>query len=75
MVTGVHPFQEAKHLQDMGFLSPTSYISGKMIKSHTVQAAVGSNLVVLGTDELASGMYFLNISSGESQQAIQFVVK
>lgn len=50
-------------------------ISGKMIKSHTVQAAVGSNLVVLGTDELASGMYFLNISSGESQQAIQFVVK
>lgn len=50
-------------------------ISGKMIKSHTVQAAAGSNLVVLGTDELASGMYFLNISSGESQQAIQFVVK
>ena len=50
-------------------------ISGKMIKSHTVQAAVGSNLVVLGTDELASGMYFLNISSGESQQAIQFIVK
>jgi hypothetical protein len=50
-------------------------ISGKRIKSHTVQAAVGSNLVVLGTDELASGMYFLNISSGESQQAIQFVVK
>lgn len=26
-----HFDQEAKHLQDMGFLSPTSYISGKMI--------------------------------------------
>lgn len=50
-------------------------ISGKTVKTIVVQAAAGSNLVVLGTDELASGMYFLNINAGGTQKAIQFVVK
>lgn len=50
-------------------------ISGKVIKTTTIQAASGSNLVVLGTEELASGMYFLQINASGLQQSIQFVVK
>lgn len=50
-------------------------LSGKIVKTIVIQAAVGANLVVLGTDELASGMYFLNIDANGTQQAIQFVVK
>lgn len=54
------------HIQDL---------SGKIVKTIVVQAAAGANLVVLGTEELASGMYFLKIDTSGAQQAIQFVVK
>lgn len=50
-------------------------ITGKTVQSRVIQAAAGSNLVVLGTEELASGMYFLKINTGGTQQSIQFVVK
>lgn len=50
-------------------------ITGKVIQSNTVQALSGTNAVVLGTESLASGMYFLNVKGGASSQAIQFVVK
>ena len=50
-------------------------VTGKTLKRNVVIANVGSNVVVLGTQELASGMYFLNIASGGSAQSMQFVVK
>jgi PKD repeat protein len=50
-------------------------ISGKIVKTNIVKALEGNNLVVLGTDELAAGTYFLNIQVGGVRKALQFVVK
>jgi len=50
-------------------------LTGKVVQTSTVNAAEGTNLVVLGTEELSSGMYFLKINTGGTQQSIQFVVK
>ncbi|MDD2984233.1 MAG: M43 family zinc metalloprotease [Crocinitomicaceae bacterium] len=48
---------------------------GKVVQTKTVQAASGSNLVILSTDHLASGMYLLQIGNETSKEVIQFVVK
>lgn len=50
-------------------------ITGKVVQNLAVNASEGTNLVMLETQELASGMYFLNITSGGQSQTIQFVVK
>ena len=50
-------------------------VTGKMVQSLAVNANEGTNLVMMDTQNLASGMYFLNITSGGQTQAIQFVVK
>jgi hypothetical protein len=50
-------------------------IAGKVVQSRYVQGQTGANLVVLGTEGISSGMYFLQIRSGGTQQSIQFVVK
>ena len=50
-------------------------ILGKVAQSQSIKAIEGSNLVLLNTENLASGMYFLNIQMGTSQKTIQFVVK
>lgn len=48
-------------------------VTGKVIKTNVVNASTGANMVVLGTDSMAPGMYFLNIEG--SANAMQFVVK
>ena len=50
-------------------------ILGKVAQAQSIKAMEGSNLVLLNTENLASGMYFLNIQMGTSQKVIQFVVK
>lgn len=50
-------------------------VSGKVVKTNVINALEGNNLVVLGTDELAAGTYFLNIQVGGVKKALQFVVK
>jgi PKD repeat protein len=50
-------------------------ISGKVVKSHMVNALAGSNLVILDTQELAAGSYFLNIRVAGVQKTLQFIVK
>jgi len=50
-------------------------ISGKVVKSHLVNALAGSNLVILDTQELAAGSYFLNIRVAGVQKTLQFIVK
>ncbi len=50
-------------------------ILGKVAQSQLIKAIEGSNLVLLNTENLASGMYFLNIQMGTSQKIMQFVVK
>ena len=50
-------------------------VSGKIAQTATVNGTEGSNLVMMNTAELASGMYFLKVQIGGSQKTIQFVVK
>ena len=48
---------------------------GKEIQKHYVNAAIGSNLVMLDTKQLAAGVYFVNVIAGDSHKAMQFVIK
>ncbi len=50
-------------------------LSGKVVQTQLVQAQVGSNLVFINTDALASGMYFLRVTTGGVQETVQFVAK
>ncbi|MDX2360645.1 MAG: M43 family zinc metalloprotease [Crocinitomicaceae bacterium] len=50
-------------------------VSGKIVQSTLVHANEGTNVVYMGTQKLASGMYFLRVNIGSSQRTIQFVVK
>lgn len=50
-------------------------LTGKAVKSYVVNATSGENLVLMETSEMASGMYFLHIETGNSTKTMQFVVK
>tara|TARA_R110000737_G_scaffold61221_1_gene88278 strand:+ start:18945 stop:21116 length:2172 start_codon:yes stop_codon:yes gene_type:complete len=50
-------------------------ITGKSIRTELIKATTGKNLVMMNTSDLASGMYFMNITQGNSKKTIQFVVK
>ena len=50
-------------------------ISGKSAQKQLIKAIEGSNLVLLNVENLSKGLYFVNISSGESSETLQFVVK
>lgn len=50
-------------------------VTGKIAQNHVVNAAAGSNLVMMDTANLASGTYFVTIKVGEAQKVLQFVVK
>lgn len=50
-------------------------VSGKIAKTLTINAAAGSNLVFMETNELASGVYMLTLKIGDAQSTMQFIVK
>ena len=50
-------------------------LTGKVNQSQTVQANEGSNLIMMDTSKLASGMYFMKLNVGSGQQTVQFTVK
>jgi len=50
-------------------------LTGKVVRTQRIQASAGSNLVMMGTGDLASGMYFLNMKLAGQQQTLQFVVR
>ena len=50
-------------------------VCGKIVQLHTINAAVGSNLVLMDTQSIAAGSYFLTVQAGASQKVMQFVVK
>lgn len=49
-------------------------IYGKKVQVHSVNAAIGSNLVMMDTAELATGVYFMTIQVGATQKVMQFIV-
>jgi PKD repeat protein len=48
-------------------------VTGKVINTSSVNANTGTNMVVLGTDNFAPGMYFLKMDG--SNNSLQFIVK
>lgn len=50
-------------------------VTGKVSQAHNILAAEGSNLVMMDTSKLASGIYFMKINVGGNQQTVQFIVK
>lgn len=50
-------------------------VSGKIVQNHMVNAAAGSNLVMMDTQELSSGVYFVAIKAGDAQKVLQFIIK
>lgn len=50
-------------------------LSGKVIQKHLVKAKEGKNLVMMNTQELASGMYQLVMVSSNGQKTLPFIVK
>lgn len=50
-------------------------VLGNVLSQYVIQAAEGSNTVVLSTEAMASGMYFVRVGQGEQINTLQFVVK
>ena len=50
-------------------------LAGQKIDSQVINASQGDNLVLFDTAKLASGMYLLNVGTGNSVKTVQFVVK
>jgi PKD repeat protein len=50
-------------------------VYGKINNIHTIQAAAGSNLILLDSSTLSAGIYFLSLQVGEGKSVMQFVIK
>ena len=50
-------------------------LSGKVAQERTINALAGNNLVMMDTNELAPGMYFVTLNAGSETQTLQFVDK
>lgn len=50
-------------------------VSGKIAQTATISGTEGTNLVIMDTSKLATGMYFLKVQIGATHKTIQFVVK
>jgi PKD repeat protein len=50
-------------------------ITGKIAQNNFIKAKTGSNLVLLDTSKLSSGVYFIKMQFANTQKTIQFVVK
>jgi len=48
---------------------------GQVIRTYMIKANEGDNLVLINTEELASGMYMVRLSQGTAAHTMQFVVK
>jgi len=50
-------------------------VSGKIAQQNSVNASSGSNLVIMNTQELSSGIYFIEVKTNGARQVKQFVIK
>ena len=50
-------------------------VTGKVTQRNMINANEGSNLVLMNTQELSSGIYFIEVKTGGARQVKQFVVK
>lgn len=50
-------------------------IDGTLVQSHTVSSAMGKNMVLLSTENLSKGMYFLRLTNGKSQIVLPWIIE
>ena len=50
-------------------------VTGKELQRNRIKASNGENLVLMGTENLSAGMYFVRINAGSSQETLQFIIK
>lgn len=50
-------------------------VTGKIIQTNNISANAGSNLVMMDTQTLSTGVYFLNVQINGVSQTIRFIVK
>ena len=50
-------------------------VSGKIAEQHKINANEGSNLVLMNTENLSAGVYFIELKTESSKQVKQFIVK
>lgn len=50
-------------------------VTGKITHSHLIKANEGSNLIMMDTSDLDSGMYFMKLNVAGGQKTIQFIIK
>lgn len=50
-------------------------VSGKLIEHQTISGATGNNTVILGTNTIVSGTYFLNIETEKGTAVVKFIKK
>lgn len=48
---------------------------GHSVQQHVIYASEGNNLVTMSTDDLAPGMYLIQLNEGNAIQTLQFVIK
>lgn len=48
---------------------------GNKLQQHTINANQGDNLVLLSTEQLAAGLYMIQLTEGTAVKTMQFVVK
>ena len=58
-----------------GTMITITSVTGKQIQTHYIQAQTGSNIVSVDTNEMDSGVYFVQININGASKTIQFVVK
>jgi PKD repeat protein len=50
-------------------------VSGQLVQESMINAQAGNNLVMMNTNQLAPGMYFVTLNASSASQTLQFVVK
>lgn len=50
-------------------------LSGKVTQERTINAISGSNLVMMDTNKLAQGMYFVTLKAGSASQTLSLIIK
>ena len=50
-------------------------LAGQVVRTINVQATAGTNLVIVDSADMASGMYLMRVKANQTQKTMQFVVK
>jgi hypothetical protein len=50
-------------------------IDGTIVQTHTIASALGKNMVILSTENLGKGIYFLHLTNGKAQIVLPWIIE